>query len=293
MQLEDARLIADLLKGIRGRGVHLHRPVRGEKARLLKLAQDNGRNELQNFLAQRDAEMDLLLRLQKKLKLQRLPRRIECFDNSNISGTHPVAAMVVFENGRACKSHYRKYRIQSVAGPDDYACMHEVLRRRLEKATAAMPIPDLLIVDGGRGQLNIALAVMRDLKLDGRFDLIGIAKKDAKRGEVRDKIYKPARANPVSFGREQELLLFLQRIRDEAHRFAIAYHRRRRSRSSLHSVLDNIAGVGPKRKAVLLRHFGSLEKIRAAAVEEIAGLPGFNRKVAESIQKALIENPQP
>ena len=129
------------------------------------------------------------------------------------------------------------------------------------------------------------------MKLGGRFDLIGIAKKDERRGEVRDKIYKLARANPVSFGREQELLLFLQRIRDEAHRFAIAYHRRRRSRKSLQSVLDTIAGVGPKRKAVLLRYFGSLEKIRAATIEEIAGLPGFNHKVAESICTALTPEP--
>ncbi len=291
-QLEDARLIADLLKEIRGRTVRLHRPVRGEKARLMKLAQHNAQIELQNILAQRDAEMDLLLRLQKKLKLQRLPQRIECFDNSNISGRDPVAAMVVFENGRACKSLYRKYRLRAVTGQDDYACMHEVLQRRLEAASASTPYPDLLIVDGGRGQLNIALAVMRDLKLEGRFDLIGIAKKDEKKGETRDKIYKPARANPIGFGREQELLLFLQRVRDEAHRFAIAYHRRRRSQNSLQSVLDTIAGVGPKRKAVLLRHFGSPEKIRAAAIDEIEGLPGFNRTLAESIQKALTPNPK-
>jgi excinuclease ABC subunit C len=144
-----------------------------------------------------------------------------------------VAAMVVFENGRARKSLYRKYRLQTVFGQDDYACMHEVLKRRLGKKTASTPYPDLLMVDGGKGQLNIARAVIQELKLDGRFDLIGIAKKDEKKGETQDKIFKPARANPVSFGREQELLLFLQRIRDEAHRFAIGYHRQRRSKRSL------------------------------------------------------------
>ena len=290
--LDDAHLIEEVLETIRGRSVRLHRPVRGEKSSLVKLAQHNAQNELKNILAQRDAEMDLLLRLQKKVKLQRFPQRIECFDNSNIFGSEPVAAMVVFENGRARKSLYRKYRIQTVTGQDDYGYMYEVLQRRLGKETASTPYPDLLIVDGGKGQLNIAMAVVRELKLDGRFDLIGIAKKDESKGEVRDKIYKPARANPVSFGREQGLLLFLQRIRDEAHRFAIAYHRRRRARKSLQSVLDAIAGVGPKRKAVLLRYFGSLEKIRAATIEEIGGLPGFNHKVAESICKALTPNPE-
>ena len=291
-KLEDVRLIEDLLKGLKGRNVRLHRPVRGEKARLVKLAQRNAQNELKNILAQRDAEMDLLRRLQQKLKLQRLPQRIECFDNSNISGTEPVAGMVVFENGLARKSLYRKYRIQTVAGQDDYAYMNEVLKRRLGKKTASTPYPDLLMVDGGKGQLNIARAVIRELKLDGCFDLIGIAKKDEKKGETQDKIFKPARANPVSFGREQELLLFLQRIRDEAHRFAIGYHRQRRSKRSLQSVLDTIAGVGPKRKSALLRYFRSLKKIRAATVEEISSLPGFNRKVAESIQKALSTNPK-
>jgi len=290
---EDAVLIADLLKTLRGKAVRLHCPVRGEKARLVGMARHNAQNELQNILSRHDADMDLLLRLQKKLKLQRLPQRIECFDNSSIGGSEPVAGMVVFENGRANKSLYRKYRIREASGRDDYACMHEVLSRRLGNSSDPEPYPDLLMVDGGKGQLNIAVAVIQDLRLAGRFDLISIAKGDEKKGQPGDKIYKPARVNPVGFGRDEDLLLFLQRIRDEAHRFAIGYHRRRRGSRSLQSSLDSIAGVGPKRRAVLLRHFGSLEKIRAASSEEISLLPGFNRRVAESVHRALTAGPQP
>jgi excinuclease ABC subunit C len=216
-----------------------------------------------------------------------MPQRIECFDNSNISGTEPVAGMVVFEKAQANKALYRKYRIRTVSEHDDYAYMKEVLERRFGKGEASKPYPDLLMVDGGKGQLNIALAVVEDLNLSGEFELIGIAKKDEIKGETRDKIFKPARANPVGFGREEDLLLFLQRIRDEAHRFAITYHRKRRQKRTLQSALDSIPGVGKKRKAILLQHFKSIKNIRAADLEQICALPGFNRKVAESVQKEL------
>jgi len=144
-------------------------------------------------------------------------------------------------------------------------------------------------VDGGKGQLNIAVAVIRELGLEGKFNIVGIAKKDEKKGEVRDKIFKPGRANPLSFGREGELLLFLQRIRDEAHRFAITFHRKRRTKTSLQSALDTIPGVGPKRKATLLKQFKTIKNIRAAHLDEILTLPGFNRRVAEAVLKALSE----
>jgi excinuclease ABC subunit C len=251
------------------------------------MAEHNAKNELKNLTAARSADLDLLLRLQKKLKTSSLPKRIECFDNSNISGTEPVAAMVVFENARAKKTMYRKYRIKTVTEHDDYAYMREVLERRFGKGAASKPFPDLLMVDGGKGQLNIALAVIKELNLEGKFDLIGIAKKDETKGEMRDKIFKPARFNPLGFGREGDLLLFLQRIRDEAHRFAITYHRKRRQKRSLQSALDSIPGVGKKRKTILLQHFKSIKNIRAAGLEEIRALPGFNRNLAESVQKAL------
>ena len=285
--LADADLTEEWLGGIKKKKVKILRPRRGEKVRLVNLAERNAQNELKSLIASRSAETDLLLRLQKKLKLSKLPQRIECFDNSNISGTEPVAAMVVFDNARARKDSYRKYRIRTVKEHDDYAYMKEVLERRFGKGEDSKPYPDLLMVDGGKGQLNIALAVVSELNLEGEFELIGIAKKDETKGEVRDKIFKPARANPVGFGREEDLLLLLQRIRDEAHRFAIAYHRNRRRKRSLESALDGIPGVGRKRKTILLQHFKSIRNIRAADLEQLCALPGFDRKVAESVQKAL------
>jgi excinuclease ABC subunit C len=287
IDLEDAHLTEEWLRGLRQKKVHIYRPQRGEKVRLVKMAERNAQNELKNLRASRSAEMGLLIRLQKKLRMSRLPGRIECFDNSNISGTEPVAAMVVFENARASKSLYRRYRIKTVSEHDDYAYMKEVLERRFGKGEDARPFPDLLMVDGGKGQLNIALAVIKDLNLAGEFEIVAIAKKDEAKGETRDKIFKPARANPLNFGREEDLLLFLQRIRDEAHRFAISFHRKRRQKMSLQSVLDVIPGVGKKRKAVLLQHFKSIKRIRAAELEEIAALPGFNTRLAESVKKAL------
>jgi excinuclease ABC subunit C len=285
--LEDAQLIEDWLRGLKRKRVHIFRPQRGEKVHLMEMAERNAQNELKNLIASRSAEMDLIVRLQKKLKMSRLPERIECFDNSNISGKQPVSAMVVFENAKANKTLYRNYRIKSVAEHDDYAYMKEVLERRFGKGEDSKPYPDLLMVDGGKGQLNIARAVIKDLDLAGKFEIVGIAKKDENKGETRDKIFLPAAANPLSFGREGDLLLFLQRIRDEAHRFAISFHRKRRQKISLQSALDGIPGVGKKRKTILLQHFKSVKNIRAADLEQICALPGFNRRVAESVQKAL------
>jgi excinuclease ABC subunit C len=284
---EDAVLTAEWLGNLKKKKVKILQPKRGEKAQLVAVAIHNAENELKSLIASRSAEMDLLLRLQNKLKLERLPERIECFDNSNISGTQAVAAMVVFEKARAKTSCYRKYRIKTVTENDDYAYMAEVLKRRFGKGEASKPYPDLLMVDGGKGQLNIALAVTRELNMTEKFDIIGIAKKDETKGETRDKIFKPGRANSLNFGRDEDLLLFLQRIRDEAHRFAISFHRKRRRKISLQSALDTIPGVGKKRKAALLQHFKSVKNIRAADPEKIGALPGFSRSVAESIQKAL------
>jgi excinuclease ABC subunit C len=165
--------------------------------------------------------------------------------------------------------------------------MAEVLRRRFLKTDAAAPHPDLLMVDGGKGQLNIAVSVLGDLELAGTVDVIGIAKRDERKGEIRDKIFKPGRANPVAFGRDGDLLLFLQRIRDEAHRFAIAFHRRRRGRKALASRLESVPGIGPQRRKALLRRFKSIERIRAARVEEIAALPGFHRELAMRLKARL------
>jgi excinuclease ABC subunit C len=288
INLQDARLIEDWFKAVKGQNVKILSPKRGEKAKLLEMAIHNAENELKGLIAARSAEMDLLARLQKKLQLSRLPHRIECFDNSNISGTEAVASMVVFEKGRAKKSAYRQFKIKTVDKNDDYAYMAEVLNRRLKNLNAQQrsePFPDLLMVDGGKGQLNIALAVIKELALEGQFQIIAIAKKDEKKGEIRDKIFIPRRINPIVFGKDADLLLFLQRIRDEAHRFAITFHRKRRIKTSLQSELDAIPGIGRKRKAILLKHFKSTKKIREANINELNSLPGISRSTAEAVHR--------
>ena len=290
VDLEDKLILQERLARLKGEKVALLFPRRGEKAKLLQMAVQNAEKELAARLAAESRYADLLLRLQKRLKLAQVPLRIECFDNSNLAGTEPVSAMVVFEDAKPAKQHYRTYRIENVAGPDDYAFMDEVLRRRFGKDDASAPYPDLLVLDGGKGQLNIALAVLKELQLEGCFDLIGIAKKDSRKGETQDKIFKPFRSNPVSFGKETDLLLFLQRVRDEAHRFAVSFHRRRRRKTAVQSSLDGIPGIGPKRKEVLLKHFKSVHNLRSAGVEEIASVPGIHRQLAETIKEALLDD---
>jgi excinuclease ABC subunit C len=291
INLEDAQLIEAWFKTVKGQKVKILRPKRGEKTKLLEMAIHNAESELQGLIAARSAEMDLLMRLQKKLNLSRLPQRIECFDNSNISGVEAVASMVVFEKGRAKKSAYRRFTIKTVDENDDYAYMAEVLNRRLKNSHLKQnsePLPDLLMVDGGKGQLNIALAVIKELALEGQFQIIAIAKKDEKKGETRDKIFMPGRTNPILFGKDADLLLFLQRIRDEAHRFAIIFHRKRRRKISLQSELDAIPGIGKKRKAILLKHFKSLKKILEANIDELNSLPGISHSTAEAVLRYFI-----
>ena len=285
--LEDASLLEDFLTNIKGQKVRILRPKRGEKVRLVNMASRNAAQSLKELKASAVKETDILIRLQQRLKMDRMPLRIECFDNSNISRTEPVAAMVVFKKGKPLKSSYRKYKLKTTVAQDDYASMAEVLKRRYGKGEKSKPYPDILMVDGGKGQLNIAVSVIKELKLEGNFEIIAIAKKDERRGEIQDKIYKPGQANPVNLGRAGDLLLFLQRIRDESHRFAISFHRKRRGKTFMKSALDSIPGVGKKRKAKLLKHFKSIKKIRAATLEELSALPGMNRKVAENIKKVF------
>jgi excinuclease ABC subunit C len=285
--VDDPEWIEQWLAVPRGKRVRILRPERGEKARLLEMAINNARTELEALLDRRSHSAVLLERLQRRLGLSRRPQRIECVDNSTLMGSDPVASVVVFVDGRPDPSAYRRYRITGVAGPDDYASMAQILRRRLGKEAASEALPDLLLVDGGKGQLGAALAVIADLQLGGRMDVAGIAKKDPARGETQDKVFRPGRSNPVHFGREGDLLLFLQRVRDEAHRHAVAFHRRRRRASTLASALDAIPGIGQRRKAQLLAHFGSFEALRAATLAELSALPGFNRKLAATIQASL------
>ncbi len=280
---EDLLLLTELLSKLKEKKITIICPLRGEKADLIKMARQNADSELQRVITINATSEDLLRRLKKSLQMKTIPWRIECFDNSNLGGKQPVAGMVVFEKGRPLKQSYRKYIIKTVKIPDDYAYMKEILSRRYGKGAESMPFPDLLMVDGGKGQLNIALSVIRELDLEGKFAVIGIAKKNKEIGEVIDKIYKPLRSNPVNFGSQGDLLLFLQRVRDEAHRFAISFHRQRRNKKTLESSLNSISGVGKKRKAMLLKHFGSIKKIRAATPEELSAVPGISSKTARAI----------
>jgi excinuclease ABC subunit C len=286
--LEDIFLIEEMLCKIKGQKVKVLSPKRGEKVRLIKMACQNAKNSLRELITEVSKDTQLLIRLQQRLKMDRLPFRIECFDNSSISGKDAVSCMVVFEKGKPNKSLYRKYRLKTSMAKDDYACMAEVLNRRYgKKGKTSEPYPDILMVDGGKGQLNIAVSVLTSLKLEKDIQLISIAKKNEKKGETQDKIYKPGQANPVNLGREGDLILFLERIRDEAHRFAISFHRKRRSRRLMHSSLDSIQGVGKKRKLILFKHFKSVKKIRAATLEELSALPGISHKIAKKIKSSL------
>jgi excinuclease ABC subunit C len=284
---DDLQMVASGLSRQRGAKVSIGIPRRGEKSILLHMAVQNAQKVLLECSDHRHVNLELLRRLQKRLGMRHPPNRIECFDNSNLAGTDPVSAMVVFEQGEPSPSGYRLYRLQTGVAGDDYAYMFEVLHRRLGKGPESAPLPDLLLVDGGKGQLNVALGVLEALGLRDRFSVVGIAKKNEALGEKTDKIFLPGRANPLQFGKDADLLLFLQRVRDEAHRSAVGYQRRTRGRQSLASSLDGLTGIGPKRKAALLRHFGSMDRIREATVEELSRVPGISTAVARTIQEAF------
>ncbi len=288
LPIEDRDLMESWLNTRKGARSYIKWPQRGEKVKLIQMANQNANNELKDVINANAQNQELLQRLQRRLKLSRFPDRIECLDNSNLGGSNAVAGLVVYEKGRPAKSMYRKYRVKTVTMSNDYATMAEILQRRFKKKGGSRePYPDLLMLDGGKGQLNIACEVIDKLKLEHQIDLISIAKKDINKKETADKIYKPGRRNPITFGKEPDLLLFLQQIRDEAHRYAVTFHRHRRTKSALRSQLDTIPGIGKKRKQLLLTHFGSIKKIRAAAPEEICQLPGINIKIAEAVKKAL------
>jgi excinuclease ABC subunit C len=286
-QLEDASLLEELLSIIKGNKVSILEPKKGEKLRLVNLASRNAENSLKEFMASTATNTEILIKLRKRLKIDNIPKRIECFDISSISGTEAVAGMVVFEDGKANKSLFRKYKLKSFNAQDDYSCMAEVLKRRYGKGDKSKPYPDMLMVDGGKGQLNIAVSVIESLKIEQNIQIISIAKKNENKGETQDKIYKPGQVNPVNMGKGGELLLFLERIRNESHGLAISFHRNRRGKRFIRSALDSIPGVGKKRKAMLLKNFKSIKKIRTATLEELSALPGINRKVAEAIKKTL------
>jgi excinuclease ABC subunit C len=286
----DGEALAELLTEIAGRKVRLHQPLRGDKLRLTKLALRNARDRYQRSTERSDRLRKALTELRDLLDLPDAPRRIECFDNSNFQGDHPVSSQVVFLNGEPAKKEYRTYKIRTVVGPDDYATMAEVLGRRFRRATEEGIFPDLLVVDGGRGQLNVALKVLEELGISDQ-PVIGLAKPrtEKKRGDADpvDKIIVPGRTEPILLPDHHPSLNLLRHIRDESHRFAIRFHRQIRRKSTLTSVLEEIPGIGPTRRKALLRHFGSARALGGATMIELAAVPGIGRATARQIREAL------
>ncbi len=290
---ENAEAFGQWLSERRGNRVTVIVPERGAKRRLIGMARVNAKAVFEEHKRAMLAEADTLDELERALRLRARPERIEAFDISNISGELAVGSMVVFEDGRAKKSDYRRFKIRTVEGSDDYAMMREVLTRRMKRATTEGPMPSLVIVDGGKGQLNVALSVFEELQVID-LDAVGIAKekiryRDKAKIAVReaDKIYLPNRKDALRLRPGSASLHLLQQIRDEAHRFAISYHKKLRTKRQRRSALDEIEGIGPRRRAALLRKFGSVKRLAAATEEQIASTPGVPRPLAAKIRLAL------
>ncbi len=281
------KLLTDHLKQIKGKKVKIKQPVKGNKKRLLDMA---GRNAEENYKKEQIKQKYIKKRTTKsikeikdKLNLDRAPGYIEGIDISNIQGTDPVASVVVFKDGVPSKKDYRRYKIKSVDGPDDFAMMQEVVKRRYSRLkNEEKKMPDLILIDGGKGQLNAVKNVLDKLNLKNQ-QVIGLAKRE-------EQIFIPGRKKPVIFELNSNGLHLLQRVRDEAHRFAVSYHRKLRSRRLTHSMLDDIEGIGPERRKALLRHFGSLEKIKKAEIGQLKEVEGISTKTARKVYDYMREN---
>lgn len=299
-EIEEARIIGKWLKSKRGgKKVELLVPRRGEKKKLVTMAAENAASMLTALKTRENSELEraegALTDLQTQLNLHAPPMRIECYDISNTQGSALVGSMVVFLEGRPANSHYRQFNIKSVQGPDDYASMDEVLRRRfqrliLSKEETKKPggkpdpsfsaLPDLVLIDGGKGQLNRAAEVLKEFDLLDTIPIAGLAKR-------YEEVFLPGDPYPVKFEKNSPGLQLLQRSRDEAHRFAITAHRKRRSKKGLQSSLEKIPGIGPTRRRELLVKFKTIQNIREASVEELSQTPKITLKIAQSIKEHL------
>lgn len=277
MALTDKTSVEEVLSARHMHKVVIHFPQRGEKKALLDLALTNAEALFKSQQNEESLREKTLLEMQECLELSRYPSRIECFDNSNISGYESVASMIAFTDGLKDSKRYRTYRLRATAPSNDYEAMHEVLLRRYKRAKEENDFPDLVIVDGGKGQLNIALKVFEELNVTG-VDVIGLAKEAGRhdKGMTEEKVYLQGRKEPVILKRNSPVLLLLQKIRDEAHRSAIAFHRKRRSKQTVRSALDDIPGIGQVKRKLLLTRFGSLKQIKLATVEELRSVKGLS-----------------
>jgi len=299
-EVEEAQIISQWLHNRRGgEKVELIVPRNGPPQELLQMATENAVETLRALKAQWEADTNrqsqALAELQEALGLPEPPNRIECYDISNTQGTAAVGSMVVFEQGIPRKSLYRRFNIQTVSGPDDFASMEEVLTRRFRRYLAAQQereapgskldpafafLPDLLIVDGGKGQLSRAVAVLQSFELEDRVTVVGLAKQ-------QEEIFRPGQKESLLLPRHSQALFLIQRIRDEAHRFAITAHRNRRGKAGLASRLDAVPGIGPARRKALLQKFGSIEAIQQASLEELMSVKGINEETALALKTML------
>ncbi len=286
LELSEKEALVEILAETADKKVAIATPERGKKRDLIEMAL---RNAKALFVREQDARSlkeKMLLDLQETLQLVRFPRRIECFDTSNIAGTDPVASLVCFVNGEKDKSRTRLFKIKGMEKADDYTAMRQVLYRHFKKEKEKQDFCDLLIVDGGKGQLNIALDIFRELEI-ATVDVIALTKEEARhdKGLTQEKIYVPYRKDPLLIDPRSPLLFLLQKIRDEAHRQTIEFHRKRRSKRTFSSSLDELVGIGPVKKKRLLKRFGSVKAIKAATVDELRAVDGINETDIETLIK--------
>jgi len=276
----DSDVLAEVLSDSAARQVRVTVPERGEKVRLIQLAEENARQVLEDRVTAlayaADRAEDALFSLQDELDLKVVPRLMICFDVSHIQGSETVASAVVFQNGEPKRASYRHMRIKGDWGNDDVRSMREAVSRYFRRCLdEERPIPDLTVIDGGKGQLGAAVAALQELRLPD-VAVIALAKRE-------EEVFLPGRRDPVHLDRRNRALHLLQRIRDEAHRFAVRYNRKLRTKRTLRSDLGEIPGIGPRRQTVLLRRFGSLRGVKEATKEEIARVPGFSEALASRI----------
>jgi excinuclease ABC subunit C len=292
VDIDDKQVLAEWLSTGRGRKVKILHPQRGTRVRLVELADKNAASSSASRSTRDSDAAAGLEKLRKRLSLKRFPRRIECFDVAHIQGASTVASMVVFIDGVSERSLYRKFKVKSVSN-DDFASMYEVVTRRFRRAANGddgWEAPDLLVLDGGKGQLNSALAALGDLDIaitaDKGFDVIGLAKaREDQEGTAQpDRVFLRNIKDPIRLRPNTTELYLLARVRDEAHRFANTFHRQSRKKSALRSTLDDVPGIGAKRRKELLRHFGSVKAVRAATVEDLARVDGMTAKAAEAVR---------
>lgn len=284
IEISSADALTEILSTNKRRTVNILTPQRGDKRTLVEMAFTNAEatfKKEKNVTAIREKT---LFEMQDHFRLVRFPERIECFDNSHISGNEPVASMVAFTDGVPDRKRYRKYKLRTVKFADDYSAMYEVLSRRYKRGKEENDLPDLLIVDGGKGHLNIALKVLNELNII-TMDVFALAKEEGRhdKGITEEQVFLPNLKDPILLRRNSPILFLLQQIRDEAHRTAISFHRQRRSKQTLQSAVSTIPGIGPVKTKTLLRHFGSLKKLKTASREELQQVKGITSANIEAI----------